>query len=54
MDKPIDRLHAGESSDSESTVPMRRPWHAPQFIVTEATATDHFSATNTDGSAAQS
>ena len=39
MEDKVDRSDLGEET-GEKRFPMRRPWHAPQFMLTEIALTD--------------
>jgi hypothetical protein len=54
MDKAIDRSGHGHEAPEKSAPARRRPWHAPQFMLTEVAETDNQAAATTDGNAAQS
>ena len=45
--------HVGPDQDNEREEPQRRPWHAPQFMLTDIALTDAQGNPPTDGIAAQ-
>ena len=50
MGDTTDRSGRGEETGEGQSAPARRPWHAPQFMLTDVASTDLQGALPTDAS----
>jgi hypothetical protein len=54
MDNPIEQSEHGAEAIEKSAGSRRRPWHVPQFILTEISHTDNQAGALNDGGLASS
>jgi hypothetical protein len=40
LGESVDRSEPGKESGGKPSVPLRRPWHAPQFMLTDIALSD--------------